>query len=264
MFLQDYLAIPHTYNRVLASLSDSEFGRFIRALIEYNENGTPMALTGNERFYVDLAVHELNEAQYCLDCDLANYAAQYHKRQLAKERESEGNEVSSKRSAAGKLGAEKRWNGKNGKTDGKNGKSDFAIGNDTQRESTKENTDNNIYINNIYKGTTNTTTEQYRLYGTYQWVKLTQSQYDKLVTDFGEDTVKDLITKVDEYCQQNGNKNKYKDFNLVIRKAHREHWFERSQFSNTQPKHKPMLERETIDDWGDSDIMNRPRAGGAE
>ena len=27
------------------------------------------------------------------------------------------------------------------------------------------------------------------------------------------------------------------------------------------PKHKPMLERETIDDWGDSNIMNRPRAG---
>jgi hypothetical protein len=39
-----------------------------------------------------------------------------------------------------------------------------------------------------------------------------------------------------------------------------------SKDSNTgraQPKHKPMLERETIDDWGDSDIMNRPRAGGS-
>lgn len=40
-----------------------------------------------------------------------------------------------------------------------------------------------------------------------------------------------------------------------------------SKDSNTgraQPKHKPMLERETIDDWGDSDIMNRPRAGGGQ
>ena len=32
------------------------------------------------------------------------------------------------------------------------------------------------------------------------------------------------IKKIDEYVQSNGNKNKYKDWNLVLRKAIRERW----------------------------------------
>ncbi len=61
-------------------------------------------------------------------------------------------------------------------------------------------------------------------YGEYGWVKLTNEQYSKLKTEFGEEYIDKVIKAVDEYSQSNGNKNKYKDWNLVIRKAIREKW----------------------------------------
>ena len=62
-------------------------------------------------------------------------------------------------------------------------------------------------------------------YGEYGWVKLTDKQYENLCKDFNKDLIDRVITKLDEYMQSNGNKNKYKDCNLVIRKAIRENWF---------------------------------------
>ncbi len=62
-------------------------------------------------------------------------------------------------------------------------------------------------------------------YGEYGWVKLTDKQYETLCKDFNKDLIDRVITKLDEYMQSNGNKNKYKDCNLVIRKAIRENWF---------------------------------------
>lgn len=62
-------------------------------------------------------------------------------------------------------------------------------------------------------------------YGTYGWVRLTDKQYETLCKDFNKDLIDRAINKLDEYMQSNGNKNKYKDCNLVIRKAIRENWF---------------------------------------
>lgn len=62
-------------------------------------------------------------------------------------------------------------------------------------------------------------------FGTYGWVRLTDKQYETLCKDFNKDLIDRVITKLDEYMQSNGNKNKYKDCNLVIRKAIRENWF---------------------------------------
>ena len=46
----------------------------------------------------------------------------------------------------------------------------------------------------------------------------------KLCEDFGEVFIKECITGLDEYVQSNDNKNKYKDFNLTLRKAIRDGW----------------------------------------
>lgn len=74
-------------------------------------------------------------------------------------------------------------------------------------------------------------------YGSYGWVKLTDDQYKKLTDEFGEEYIEKVIAALDEYVQSNGNKNKYKDFNLVIRKAIREKWFKIDDFSS-QSKYK--------------------------
>ena len=61
-------------------------------------------------------------------------------------------------------------------------------------------------------------------YGEYGWVLLTDDQYNKLVADIGENNAKRCIAYVDESAQGTGNKNKWKDWNLVVRKCHREGW----------------------------------------
>lgn len=48
---RNYAALPYEYGQEMVALSDAEFGRLCRALIEYSANGTPIALPGNERFY---------------------------------------------------------------------------------------------------------------------------------------------------------------------------------------------------------------------
>jgi hypothetical protein len=69
-------------------------------------------------------------------------------------------------------------------------------------------------------------------YGEYGWVQLTDDQYQKLVADIGEDNAIRCIAYVDESAQGTGNKNKWKDWNLVVRKCHREGWGIRSWNQN--------------------------------
>lgn len=79
-------------------------------------------------------------------------------------------------------------------------------------------------------------------YGTYGRVKLTIDEYLRLVNEFGEDFIKERIDLLDEYIESNNNKNKYTNFNLVLRRAIREKWFENklkggsSSFTETMKK----------------------------
>lgn len=60
--------------------------------------------------------------------------------------------------------------------------------------------------------------------GQYGWVRLTDDEYDRLLNDLGEAELQRCITYVDESAQANGNKNKWKDWNLVIRKCSKQRW----------------------------------------
>ena len=75
-------------------------------------------------------------------------------------------------------------------------------------------------------------------FGTYGRVHLTEKQYNKLIEDFSKEVVDKKIEQLDEYVEMNNNKNKYKNFNLVLRKAIRENWFE----NNTSKQQKTNRE----------------------
>jgi len=83
---RDYAAVPHEYREEMAELTDAEFGRLVRALLDYSASGKPMRLEGNERFYVARVTAEEDR----------------HKRSYEA--------ISGARSAAGKAGAAARWN----------------------------------------------------------------------------------------------------------------------------------------------------------
>lgn len=63
-----------------------------------------------------------------------------------------------------------------------------------------------------------------RKHGTYGWVRLTDDEYSKLVSDLGQAELDRCIQYIDESAQGNGNKNRWKDWNLVIRRCSREGW----------------------------------------
>lgn len=63
-----------------------------------------------------------------------------------------------------------------------------------------------------------------RKYGTYGWVRLTDDEHSRLECDLGAGELARCISYVDESAQGNGNKNRWKDWNLVIRRCSREGW----------------------------------------
>ena len=75
---------------------------------------------------------------------------------------------------------------------------------------------------NIYNKEENQVKEERHKHGEYGWIKLTDDQYNRLKSEYSN--IDKIIDRIDEYVQSNGNKNKYKDWNLVIRKAIREKW----------------------------------------
>jgi hypothetical protein len=56
---------------------------------------------------------------------------------------------------------------------------------------------------------------------------LTDEQYDRLVGEYGLARVDAAVAYIDESAQQTGNKNKWKDWNLTVRKCIREGWGQR-------------------------------------
>ena len=92
--------------------------------------------------------------------------------------------------------------------------------------------DNNIYIP----------------FGEYKRIKLKQKEYDKLIEEYGKEYVELIINRLDEYVESNNNKNKYKNFNLVIRKAIRENWFKRNKELNPEWFNKKVEKKETTED----------------
>lgn len=61
-------------------------------------------------------------------------------------------------------------------------------------------------------------------HGSFGWVRLTEEEYTRLVADFGEAEALRCIAYVDEAAQSTDNKNKWRDWNLVVRKCHRDEW----------------------------------------
>lgn len=95
--MREYVALSHEYLEEMADLTDEEWGRLTRALLRYSITGEESPLVGNERFFWRRVV---------------NREQRYQER---------FQDVSAKRSEAGKKGAQQRWKGKGMANDSKSG-----------------------------------------------------------------------------------------------------------------------------------------------
>lgn len=99
---------------------------------------------------------------------------------------------------------------------------------------------NRIEENRIEQNSIDNTRHKFGIYGR---VKLTTKQYEKLVEDFSKEIVDKKIEQLDEYVESNNNKNKYSNFNLVLRKAIRENWWENQNVNEHKTKRELQEER---------------------
>lgn len=72
-------------------------------------------------------------------------------------------------------------------------------------------------------------------YGQYGWVLLTDEEHSRLLNDLGETEFKRCVTYIDESAQATGNKNKWREWNLVLRKCSREGWGAHGAAQPTKP-----------------------------
>lgn len=77
--------------------------------------------------------------------------------------------------------------------------------------------------NNIYK-------EPKKTFGSFKRIKLSEKEYNKLIEDYGKEFIDKQIELLDEYIESNNNKNKYTNFNLVLRKSIRDKWFTKNKY----------------------------------
>lgn len=122
-----------------------------------------------------------------------------------------------RKSENGKKGGETKQN--ESKTKANDKQTATEIEKEIEKELEKE-----IEIEIEYESINKATKPPRVCFGEYGWVKLTEEQYQKLVAEFGQAEVDRCIRYIDESAQSNGNKNKWKDWDLVIRKCHREGW----------------------------------------
>lgn len=102
-----------------------------------------------------------------------------------------------------------------------------SIENNTENISICNNVNGNVHnISNYSKGNTRGNTKN--TYGVYKRIKLTEEEYSRLCKDYGKEYIDNQINLLDEYVESNNNKNKYTNFNLVLRKSIRENWFQRN------------------------------------
>ena len=86
-------------------------------------------------------------------------------------------------------------------------------------------------------------------YGEYGWVKLTDAQYAKLLAHLGEAETLRCIRYIDESAQSTSNKNRWKDWNLVVRRCHREGWGLRSDYQKQETAAPNMSWRTARPSW---------------
>lgn len=78
--------------------------------------------------------------------------------------------------------------------------------------------------NAVADGSAVDTDEPLTQYGEYGWVELTDTQYHKLLADLGQVELDRSIGYIDQSAQMTGNKNRWKDWDLLLRRCAREGW----------------------------------------
>lgn len=98
-------------------------------------------------------------------------------------------------------------------------------------------------------------------YGVYSHVLLTDKELKRLCEDLGQEEAYACVDYIDEYIQIHGNKNHWKDFNLVVRKCSREQWHKSGKRQQPQAKPETSYDMELFKQRAEELPVYRGRGG---
>ena len=183
----EYFAAYHSYLKSIEPLNDAERGRLFTACLQYSMTGIEPELHGNERFIFPTI-------QSQIDRDREKYDRKCEKNRENGTRGGQANAAERKQSEA---------NAPQTPPKEKEKEKDISTAVDTHAAGRKIS------------------------HGQYGWIKLTEGESSKLISDLGQAEFDRCVRYIDESAQSSGNKNRWKDWNLVIRRCSREKWGER-------------------------------------
>lgn len=216
---RDYTPIPFEFLDELDGLSDEEYGRLIRAMQKYSIDGNEPEISGTERLFWKRCKNTVDR-----------YKASYESRYAANaENGSKG-------------GRPRKRTGFQETEENPKNPAGFQETQKSQPEPETKPKPEPYSPPLPPKGESAPARQAKKPHGEYGWVKLTDDEFNRLLNDFGEDEVKRCIAYVDESAQSTGNKNKWRDWNLVIRKCHRDGWG-RAKSANTRSGYTSGVDR---------------------
>lgn len=198
---RDYTPIPFEFLDELDGLTDEEYGRLIRAMQKYSIDGNEPEISGTERLFWKRCKNTVDR-----------YKASYENRYAANAEN--GSKGGRPRKQAGFQETEENPKNPTG----------FQETQKSQPEPETKPKSEPYSPPLPPKGESAPAKQAKKPHGEFGWVKLTDDEFNRLLNDFGEAEVERCIAYVDESAQSTGNKNKWRDWNLVIRKCHRDGW----------------------------------------
>lgn len=183
--MRDTMILYTSYEEKFCLLSDEEFGKLVRSMIQYQKTGIIPEI---EELAVKLAFSMAK-----VDVDKNN--EKFEKVcQRNRENGKKGGRPKNPENPVGFLGTQQ--NPENPVEPKKaEYEYEYEYENDKDKKKVKKST---------------------HKYGAFSHVRLTDEEYNKLISDYGEEETKQAIQKVDEYCEETGKR--YKNYSLVLRR----------------------------------------------
>ena len=186
----------HSYLRAIEPLDEPERGRLFTALLHYSVTGEEPPLPGNERFLFPMMRDQMDRDRQAYADKCARNRRNIEKRWHTEEYEADADAEPKPADTA-----HTKDRDRNKDTD-----KDSNKDRDTDRDKDKDSPPARLP------------------HGDYGWVRLSPREYERLLRDLGETELRRCIDYVDEAAQSTGNKNRWKDWNLVLRRCSRNRW----------------------------------------
>ena len=197
----EYFCCFHSYLPKIARLSDEESGKLWRALMRYSATGEQPELSPSAMMAFDFISADIDSSKASYNEKCRRNAENGGKRTLANacERYQDEANASERHQTPGKTKTK-------------------------TKSKTETKTETKTKSNSPYGEDSAPAKEAKKSFGSYGWVKLTDGDYNRLLNDLGEAEVNRCIAYIDELAQSTGNKNRWRDWNLTVRRCHRDGW----------------------------------------